>query len=1762
MRKHLFKLLYLVSIFVLLVQSASAQYTLTDEDVVVSNGIIDSCSYTFDQTQIIIPATLDGQSVTGIASAEAKENGVFYDKKITSVQFPASIEVIGDHAFNRNVITSIDLSTCISITTIGEYAFFDNQIASLNLTGCNALSAINEWAFGYNQLTLLDLSSCTSLTNISGHSFRVNLISSIDFSNCINIKTIDAYAFTNNKITSLDLSALTGLTSMGRMAFSSNSITTVNLSGCTLLTKIGSKSFFGNSLSSIALPTVSGYESIGWKDEDGNAFASGASVSNFDAQYWVPFGLYTLTDNDVVISDGIIVYSHSLPSPEIVIPASLDGQDVKGFSDENYTDGIFYGAGIVSVKLSATLEYVGENAFRENFIETVDLSACANLTTVKNSAFYKNKITTIDFSACSSLKTIESSAFAQNLITNLDFSACSSLSVIGFYAFSENEISSLNIGTVGLTKIEDFSFSSNALTQLDFSASTNLTKIGKYAFNANDITSLNFTNCTKLKSIGSWAFTQNDISNVDLSACSGLIKMGEKAFTYNNAALTGFTLPVNVENADLGWFDTEGTAYTGNDVISNLDLAYYVPVAAYTLTDADVDMVNGELNGNLTLSYVSIIIPDTLQGQAVTQINGAAYLFNGLVSIQFPATLIEIKKRSFYNDNLTHVDFSRASSLTTIGEEAFISNKIKTIEFSGCTSLEEIYSKAFYQNDIDTLDITACKSLTDISTNAFGINHIENFILPVIEGHEMFGWAIYSSNSGTKFAEGGDTITYSTYNHYYVPEPKTIDDDDVIVTDGMIVNYDPGNYGSSMIIIPDTLDGQEVIGIADGSKYNTGVFYGKNLTFVQVPNSLKHIGNYAFYYNSISKFYLQEGTQLQYIGDSAFQVSSLTKFSFELCDSLVEIGAYAFAKNNLTTVDFSKCKKLKTIGNEAFFYNDISNIDLTQCAELVSIEKYAFEDNELDTIDITNCNKLMSIGKGAFRDNNITTFTLPVNSMYADLGWQNEDGDISVGGDTVPKIYDSYIVPAPYVLTDGDVVVVEGVIDSCYYNFDNVNILIPDNLDGQVVIGICNKYSSSSDGPFYKKGIVSVTLPSTIETIGTYAFYNNDIRHLDLSNCTKLKSIGYCAFYNYPMKSLSFKGCVSLETIGKQAFASTKIDDVNFEGCSNLQTISEKAFDGTNIVELNLNDCVNLETIGKEAFTDNKIDSLNLNLCKKLKTIGQQAFSGNNIRYVGVNDCSDLTMIETMAFYNNTDELIDFVLPTPSVDGYTFNNWYNNLSEYNGGDTVGIFTTYYKAKLTFYGFTVDFSVTDISSNAFEGATVIFGDSTFVTDATGLHQIDSLGTGTYNYTVTADGYKTITDAAVIIDEHLALNLVMENCIDHITKDSSICDGESVVIGINTYSTSGEYENVFTNQFGCDSVFTLNLTVIKLETPTVSYNSADTILTSTEAEGYQWYLNGRVIYGAVEQTYIPTDDGNYSVIVYQGSCSSAASEAVKVQLTEILYTVTFKVTDSNNLKLTGATVVFDGTEFTTPGYGDLSINSLSVGTYNYSVSNTGYKTVNGSVEVVDDNVTKTVALESCIDEIVLDETICTGDSIAVGGNYYLATGTYEIMLTNEYNCDSIITLNLTLASLEAPTATYDEASRTLSSSAAEGNQWYLNGVAITDATAQTLVPTENGNYSVIVSQGSCSSEESNVVSVVLSSISSVTESALEIYPNPASSSVTIKGVCGRDVIVISANGTVVKRYTQKDNDLLIDVSNFESGIYFVKCNQEVHQLSIVH
>ena len=93
-----------------------------------------------------------------------------------------------------------------------------------------------------------------------------------------------------------------------------------------------------------------------------------------------------------------------------------------------------------------------------------------------------------------------------------------------------------------------------------------------------------------------------------------------------------------------------------------------------------------------------------------------------------------------------------------------------------------------------------------------------------------------------------------------------------------------------------------------------------------------------------------------------------------------------------------------------------------------------------------------------------------------------------------------------------------------------------------------------------------------------------------------------------------------------------------------------------------------------------------------------------------------------------------------------------------------------------------------------------------------------------------------------------------------------------------STSGDYYAQVMNSDGCSiNSDTVTVTVFPTPpTPSISYTANDTLMTSSEVNGNQWYFNGNMMPGETNQTLRPLNLGNYSVrIVDSNGCEGEMS-----------------------------------------------------------------------------------------------------------------------------------------------------------------------------------------------------------------------------------------------------------------------------------------------
>ncbi|OOV29327.1 hypothetical protein BXU11_05270 [Flavobacterium sp. LM5] len=284
------------------------------------------------------------------------------------------------------------------------------------------------------------------------------------------------------------------------------------------------------------------------------------------------------------------------------------------------------------------------------------------------------------------------------------------------------------------------------------------------------------------------------------------------------------------------------------------------------------------------------------------------------------------------------------------------------------------------------------------------------------------------------------------------------------------------------------------------------------------------------------------------------------------------------------------------------------------------------------------------------------------------------------------------------------------------------------------------------------------------------------------------------------------------------------------------------------------------------------------------------------------------------------------------------------------------------------------------------------------------------------------------------------------------------------GIATVDGSGEVTGIIggtvtitysaSNTSGCVTSVSKTITVtpepvtpvIATSGPTTFCLPGSVVLSSSATTGNQWYKDGLPITGATASVYTATDSGSYTVVSTQNGCSSIDSGAVVVQANGLPFLD----------PITGADVVCTGTT-------TLLSNTIPRGVW--SSSNTGIATIDGSgllTGISAGRVTITYTFTSRL----------SGCS---------STVSKEITVTTLPSKPSISTSGAT--SFCAP------GSVVLRSSASSGNQWYKDGTAIVGATGSTYTATDSGIYSVIVTQNSCVSVESDQVTVTANATPSV-------------------------------------------------------------------------
>ncbi|MDE6562583.1 MAG: leucine-rich repeat protein, partial [Muribaculaceae bacterium] len=407
-----------------------------------------------------------------------------------------------------------------------------------------------------------------------------------------------------------------------------------------------------------------------------------------------------------------------------------------------------------------------------------------------------------------------------------------------------------------------------------------------------------------------------------------------------------------------------------------------------------------------------------------------------------------------------------------------------------------------------------------------------------------------------------------------------------------------------------------------------------SLTSATLPSTIKEIRGWAFGDANLSSIDLPEG--LETIGGEAFAGNkNITSISFP--DNVTAIWDRAFSGCGLTSLILPE--SLQSLGDGAFYHNyELESIVLPASITSIGLDAFGEGDDKLDSVTY-NAEEPIEANSGIFGFTgelyDRATLTMPnatLAAIQAVTPWNlfkrinANDGSIAPA---LPSGEDFVYNGITYTVIDSEAKTVK-TQDRWYVESKDVisNEMFTSDLEiPSTVTFDGNEYTVVEIGNssfFSCSPLTAIKLPSTLKTIGEYAF--------DTSNLTSIivpegvDSIKLCAF-RFCDRLTTVHLPSTLRSIGGEAFKEAKkLSSINFpEG---LVSIEHGAFYVCEaLTEVHLP--ASLVSIGNEAFgADSNLTVLEFK--EGLKVIGTSAFWGTGITSVTLP--ASLTDIGDMAF--------------------------------------------------------------------------------------------------------------------------------------------------------------------------------------------------------------------------------------------------------------------------------------------------------------------------------------------------------------------------------------------------------------------------------------------------------------------------------------------------------------------------------------------------
>lgn len=456
-------------------------------------------------------------------------------------------------------------------------------------------------------------------------------------------------------------------------------------------------------------------------------------------------------------------------------------------------------------------------------------------------------------------------------------------------------------------------------------------------------------------------------------------------------------------------------------------------------------------------------------------------------------------------------------------------------------------------------------------------------------------------------------------------------------------------------------------------------------------------------------------------------------------------------------------------------------------------------------------------------------------------------------------------------------------------------------------------------------------------------------------------------------------------------------------------------------------------------------------------------------------------------------------------------------------------------------------------------------------------------GTYTWTSTGVYNDTIFNAQGC-DSIYVIDLTVGST-TYSTVTETVCAGYTSPSG-QVWTATGTYYDTITNVSGCDSIITYNLTVDPLSGACAGQCSeiffSEYIEGSSNNKALEIYnpttaavdLNNYVIKRHTNGS--PTASGTYDfpvgTMLNPGEVYVIANDAADSVVLSVADTTNgatwFNGDDAMTLEnvVTGDTIDVIGLVGEDPGTnwpagaGATSEYTL-VRSMVVQQGNNDWATAASEWIALPQNTFDSLGMhtmiscQGCLTTYgTITESSC-GDYTSPAGNTYSATGTYYDTLVNAGGCDSIVTINLTVTTIDN-TITVTNYVDIVANQSGANYQWIDcdNGnVTITGATSQAYTPFTDGNYAVIIELNGCT-DTSDCEPYQAWGINEYDLShQVVVAPNPTSGKVTVdlgENLNEVTINIVDGLGRSVSTSTFDSVQTTEMEINGEAGYYFVE------------